>query len=100
MTGIRRGEGRWTTRFVVRLVGLALLAVVVIMALLGAYVLDFSASARSFFIYWSVFFVLLMSVIAVALFDTVATIVRFRKEHAKLRSAFRRELRGENNAEP
>lgn len=75
-----------------RSAGVAALVAVVSMALLGAYVFDFTDSARSFFIYWTVFFVLLMSAIVLAVFDAAATIVKFRKERTMLRKAFRHEF--------
>ena len=86
------GKGRWTHRRVLRTVGIVTLVIVIIMALVGAYAFDFTASPRSFFIYWSIFFTLLLGVIGVAVIDAIATIIRFRKEHMKLRNMFRREL--------
>ncbi len=92
MNGGGRESRLWTARFVLRSAGAAALVIVVSMALLGAYVFDFTDSARSFFIYWTAFFVLLMGVILLAMFDAAATIVRFRKERTKLRKAFRHEF--------
>lgn len=83
-----------------RLAGVAALAIVVPMALLGAYVFDFTGSARSFFIYWTAFFVLLMSAVVLAVFDAAATIVRFRKERTKLRKAFRHEFGSRSGGGP
>jgi hypothetical protein len=100
MSGDARGKGRWTLRFVLRSAGIAALAIVIPMALLGAYVFDLADSARSFFIYWTIFFILLLSAIAIAVVDTLLTIVRFRKEHMKLRKAFRRGLHEDRGAEP
>ena len=93
MIGDPWGKGRWTPRGILRTAGTAALVIVIFMALMGGHVLDFTGSPRTFLIYWTVFFVLLLSVIALAILDATATIVRFRKEHTKLRNMFRRELR-------
>ena len=79
-------------RRVFRWVGIINLAIVVIMALYGAYGLKTSVSVRVFFIYWSVFFLLLMSAIVLAMFDALATMAKFKKEHEKLRESFKNHL--------
>lgn len=82
-----------------RSAGILALLIVIVMALLGAYVVDFRDSATAFFVYWSVFFAFLLGVVAVAIFDALITMAKFRKEHTKLREAFRREFGGEKKSE-
>lgn len=82
-----------------RTAGIVALVIVIFMALVGTYAFDFRGSPRAFFVYWTVFFVLLMSVIALAVLDAAATMFRFRKEHTKLRNVFRRELQGSKDAQ-
>jgi len=98
MIGDPWGKGRWTSRAILRTAGATALAIAILMALLGGHVLDFTESPRSFLIYWGVFFILLLSVIVLAMLDAIATIVRFRKEHTKLRDAFRHGLHGGKDA--
>lgn len=95
-----RGKSRWTARFLLRSAGIVALLVVIVMALLGAYVFDFANSARTFFVYWSIFFFFLLGVIAVAMFDAIITMAKFRKEHSRLREAFRREFGGRREPKP
>jgi hypothetical protein len=99
MIGDPWGKSRWTPRGILRTTGIAALVIVILMALIGGHALDFTGSPRSFFIYWTVFFILLLSAIALAVLDAIATIVRFRKEHTKLRNTFRRELREGKDAQ-
>lgn len=75
-----------------RMIGAGAIFVVLIMAYLGAFVLDLTASALAFFIYWSVFFFLLLLAIGIATLDALATIGKFKNEHARLRSFFQQEL--------
>lgn len=92
----KRAWDQWSARFAMRLIGAGILAVVVIMAILGAFVLDLMKSFTAFFIFWTVFFLLLLAAIVIAMLDALATIGKFRQEHAKLRSTFHRKF-NENN---
>jgi len=74
-------------RRVFRWVGIINLAIVVIMALYGVYGLKTTISARTFFVYWSIFFLLLLGAIVLAMVDALATMARFKKEHEKLRNS-------------
>jgi len=94
----RRGHNRWTARFAMRVAGAFFLAAVVVMALLGVSVVDVNRSARVFFIYWTIFFFFLLCAIAIAMLDAIVTIGKFRTEHAKLRTVFRRELDKQHDA--
>jgi protein-S-isoprenylcysteine O-methyltransferase Ste14 len=69
------------------------------MALFGAYSINFKSSARLFFFYWSVFFVMLISAVTCAVLDAFTTMIRFRKEHRKLHRAFRRTAYDEDGSE-
>jgi small-conductance mechanosensitive channel len=88
----KRGWDQWSARFAMRLIGTGILAVVIVMAFLGAFVLDLTKSFTAFFIFWTVFFLLMLTAIAIAMLDALATIGKFRREHAKLRSTFHRKL--------
>ncbi|GAB4353517.1 MAG: hypothetical protein Kow0099_37770 [Candidatus Abyssubacteria bacterium] len=88
--GDTRGPRRWTMRFTLRVFGVVTLAVVVVMALCGAYVIDFDDAQGEFVTYWTVFFFLLLGVIVLAMLDAALTMVRFRKEHERLRREFGR----------
>ena len=92
MMNEKRGHKQWTARYAMRVIGAGVLAVVVLMFVLGVFVLDLTQSVNTFFIFWSVFFLLLLAAIIIAMLDTIATIGKFRKEHAKLRSFFHHEL--------
>jgi hypothetical protein len=81
-----------TMRLVLRSTGIVTLAAAALMAILGVYVFDFGASAKAFFIYWTIFFVLLLSAVTLAVVDTATTFIKFRKEHMKLHNSFRRQL--------
>jgi len=70
------------------------------MALMGIYALDFGESPRSFFIFWTVFFILLLSVLALAVFDAFSTMFNFLKERERLRKDFRRELQESKDTQP
>lgn len=91
-----RGRRQWTARRALRLVGVSTLAIVVLMMLLGVYVLDLSASPRVFFIYWGVFFILLLCVIVLAVFDALATVGKYRLERTRLHEALKRAQRKDN----
>jgi len=79
----------WTVRRALRTLGTITLVISLFMALFGAYGIDYTAFARVFFIYWTMFFVMLMSAVGIAVLDVLMTIVKFRKEHAELRTEFR-----------
>ncbi|RJP26072.1 MAG: hypothetical protein C4520_01200 [Candidatus Abyssobacteria bacterium SURF_5] len=83
-----RGQSRWTARLLMRTIGAGILAVVVVMALLGVFVLDLTKSVNAFFIFWSIFFFLLLMAIVIAMLDALATIGKFRSETAKMRAVF------------
>ena len=78
----------WTVRRVLRTVGAITIVISLVMALYGAYGIDYTASARLFLIYWTIFVVMLMSAVSIAILDILMTIVKFRKEHADLRREF------------
>ena len=94
MSGRTRNKRPWTPRRVFRWIGIVVLMIALFMALIGAYVLKSTISVRFFFVYWTIFFLLLLSAIVLAMFDALATIVKFRKEHTELRKAIRNELHG------
>jgi amino acid transporter len=75
-------------RRVLRTAGTITLVISLFMALFGAYGIDYTASAKLFFIYWTIFFVMLMSAVGIAVVDILMTIFKFRKEHADLRREF------------
>lgn len=83
----------WTVRRVVRTIGAITILISLFMALYGAYGIDYTASARVFFIYWTIFVVMLMSAVGIAVLDILMTIVKFRKEHAELRREFGKRAR-------
>ncbi|MFQ5551971.1 MAG: hypothetical protein ACE5FJ_12125 [Gemmatimonadales bacterium] len=87
----RRG---WTPRRVLRWVGTAAIGIAFLMALFGAYRVGSKVSTRVFYVYWTVFFFFLMSAIALAMFDALVTIARFRKEHKELQKTARHTLTG------
>jgi heme A synthase len=89
MSGEKNKWRQLTMRRVFRWVGIINLVVLILMALFGAYGLKTSVSVRTFFVYWSIFFILLMAAIALAMFDALATIAKFKKDHEKLRAAIR-----------
>lgn len=93
-----RGHSEWTPRLVMRLAGAVVLAAVLLMAVLGVFVFELKMSANAFFIFWSVFFLLLLIAIAIAMLDALATIGKFKIEHDKLRSAFQKEPEGNLNS--
>ncbi len=93
----KRQMGRWTARAALRLIGAAILVIAGLMALLGAFVLDLTTWPALFLIYWAVFVLLLLMVVMIAMLDAVATIGKFKREHAKLRDLFEQELDKENN---
>jgi polyferredoxin len=97
MTGEGRQKKPWTLRRAFRWAGIIMLAATVLMALFGAYGLKTTVPVKMFFFYWTIFFVLLWCTIALATFDALLTIVRFRKEHKKLRESIGRQLRGESD---
>ena len=78
----------WTVRRVLRAAGTSTLVISFFMALFGAYGINYTASARLFFIYWTIFVVMLMSALSIAILDILMTIARFRKGHADLRREF------------
>jgi amino acid transporter len=84
-------------RRVLRWVGIGNLAVVVVMALFGAYGIRTTVSPKVFLIYWSVFFILLMGALVLAMFDALTTMVSFKKEHERLREAVTKQLREAGN---
>jgi biotin transporter BioY len=88
-----RGRRQWTARRALRLAGASTLAIVVLMMLLGVYVLDLSASPRIFFAYWGIFFILLLCVIVLAVFDALATMGKYRGERTRLHEALKRAQR-------
>ena len=90
----------WTPRRVFRWVGVVALAIALFMAVLGAYGLDTRSSLRLFFVYWTVFFALLLGAIALAVFDALVTMVKFRKEHMELRKATRHSPHGDKRNDP
>ena len=79
-------------RRVFRWVGIINLIIVIIMAIYGAYGLKTTVSVKIFFVYWSVFFLLLMSAIVLAMLDALTTMAQFRKEHERLRESIRSHL--------
>lgn len=89
MSGEKWNIRQWSMRRVFRWVGIIMLAIVVLMAVFGAYGLRNTVSMRVFVIYWTVFFILMMTVIVLAMFDALATMAKFKKEHEKLRKAIR-----------
>jgi hypothetical protein len=95
----KQGQSGWTARRLMRLIGAAILAVVFIMALLGVFVFDVNSSPNRFFIYWTIFFLLLLSAVVIAMLDALATIGKFWGEHEKLRSDFHQELEKQSNPE-
>jgi uncharacterized membrane protein len=97
MTNNDQRKGRWTARHALRLIGAVDLLIAGLMAVLGAFVLDIAAHPTLFVIYWAVFAILLLIALIIAMFDAVATIGRFKKEHAKLHDTFRKDLDGEND---
>jgi cobalamin biosynthesis protein CobD/CbiB len=88
----KRITDQWTARRAMRMIGAGAIIIILIMAFLGVFVLDLTTSALAFFIYWSAFFLLLLLAIGIAMLDAVATIGKFKNEHAKLRSFFQQEL--------
>jgi hypothetical protein len=86
------GKRRWTPRLVLRWCGMIALVIALLMALFGAYGFDPRVSPKLFFVYWTVFFILLVGAILVAVLDALATIIKFRQEHMKLRKRIRNEL--------
>jgi hypothetical protein len=99
MTDNRMDERPWTPRRIVRWIGAVALAVALLMALYGARAVDSRVSPRFFFIYWTVFFVVLMTPVALATLDALATLLRFTTEHKKLLKSFSRQVRGETNSD-
>ncbi len=95
----KRQKGQWTARAALRLIGAMILVIVGLMALLGGFVLDLAASPTLFLIYWAVFVLLLLIVVLIAMFDVVATIGKFKKEHAQLRDLFEQESGKESDNE-
>jgi hypothetical protein len=93
MSGGKEVWRRWTMRRIFRWIGIIDLIIVVVMAAYGAYGLKTDVSPKTFFLYWSVFFILLMAAIVLAMFDALATMARFKKEHEKLRGVIRDQLR-------
>ena len=93
----RRQKGQWTARTALRLIGAVILVIVGLMALLGGFVLDLTTSPALFLIYWTVFAILLLAAIIIAMFDAVATIGKFKKEHAQLHDLFKQEIDKEND---
>jgi uncharacterized membrane protein len=77
-------------RFALRLFGVVALAIVVVMALCGVYLVNFTDSPGKFVVYWTVFFCLLFGVILLAVLDTLLTMWRFRKERERLSREFGR----------
>jgi hypothetical protein len=94
----KRGQSWWTARRAMRAAGASILALVVLMAVLGVFVLDLTTSVNAFFIFWSVFFLLLLLAIIIAMLDALATVGKFRGEHARLRSVFHGEAPQENDS--
>ena len=99
MSGEKWKIRQWTLRRVFRWVGITNLAIVVIMALYGVYGLKTTISARMFFVYWSVFFLLLMGAIVLAMFDALATMAKFKKEHENLRDSIRSHLQENSDSD-
>ena len=88
---------RRTARRVVRRVGSITIGTALLMALFGAYKVGSEVSTKVFYVYWTIFFVFLMSAIALAMFDALLTMVKFRKERGKLQKTARQELAGKED---
>ena len=99
MNDDRRQKGQWTARAALRLTGAVVLLIVALMAVLGGFVFDLAASAGLFLIYWTIFALLLLVAIMIAMFDAVATIGRFKREHAQLHDKFTQEFQEESYTE-
>ncbi len=89
MSGEKWNIREWPMRRIIRWVGIIMLVIIALMAAFGAYGLRTTASMRVFVIYWTVFFILMMTVIVLAMFDALMTMAKFKKEHEKLRKAIR-----------
>ncbi len=88
---------RRTARRVVRRVGSIAIGTALLMALFGAYKVGSEVSTKVFYVYWTIFFVFLMSAIALAMFDALLTMVKFRKERGKLQKTAIQELAGKED---
>ena len=75
----------WTPRRIVRSIGTISIVTSLVMALIGAYGLGASVSAKVFYIYWSVFFLFLFAAVMMATIDALVTMVKFRKEREDLK---------------
>lgn len=100
MIGDANKSPRWTPRRLLRLVGIAAIALSLLMAVFGAYGLGTKVSARVFYIYWTVFFFFLMSAIALAVIDALVTMVKFRREHRDLKRKIGGAMRNDSGVNP
>jgi hypothetical protein len=79
----------WTPRRVVRWTGTIAIALASIMAIYGAYGFDVDVAPKVLYIYWSIFFFFLMAAVALAMFDALITMAKFKKAHSDLRQMAR-----------
>jgi hypothetical protein len=77
---------RWTPRRVVRWTGAVAITTALLLALFGAYGPPRDYSVDAFWAYWTIFIFFLMGAIGLAMIDAMITIMKFRKEHADLRT--------------
>jgi Kef-type K+ transport system membrane component KefB len=88
---------RRTPRRVLRRVGSIAIGTALLMALFGAYKVGSEVSPKVFYVYWTIFFVFLMSAIALAMLDALLTMIKFRKEREKLKRTAIQELAGKKD---
>lgn len=88
----------WTPRRVVRWAGTTAIVTALFMAIIGAYGFGADVTPKFLYVYWTVFFLFLMSAVALAMIDAIITIAKFKKEHSDLRQMARNAMRDSADA--
>jgi hypothetical protein len=83
----------WTPRRVVRRTGTIAIVVAFFMAIYGAYGFGKDVTPKFLYIYWTVFFLFLMTAIALAMIDALITMAKFKKERNDLKQMARDAMR-------
>ena len=89
---------RWTPRRVVRWAGTTAIVIALFMAIFGAYGFGTDVTPTFLYVYWTTFFLFLMSAVGLAMIDSMITIAKFKKEHSDLRQMARNAMRDSADA--